>query len=375
MLIFAIIRVAVDALICRLALGCSGRRLWRTTAAVVVADAVIAGFGLLILRWAGTAKLGYGLAGLATTGVALVLALLVWEFAIRLAAGPEKPSRRRVGGAAAALLLSALFLGVAAMFPAFTSATPGLRAPAQVTRQDMKMIKLPAPFAGLRVACVSDLHLDPNARAPVIRARLQPLATLNADVILFLGDYATGWPRFEDEAAPIIAEQRAPLGVYAVLGNHDRWLGEAHSLDVLREAGVRVLVNESVALERGGAKLYLAGLNDPSTGAGDLDAALAQVPPGACVILMSHTPDVIEEAEARGVALVVAGHTHGGQVNLPLFGPPVVRSRYGSRYAHGLFYEGRTAMFVTRGVGEIAPYVRFNCPREIALLKLVSGQQ
>jgi len=138
----------------------------------------------------------------------------------------------------------------------------------------------------------------------------------------------------------------------------------------LREAGVPALVNQSIALKRGGDTIYLAGLNDPFTGAADFSRAFEGIPQGACVILMSHTPDIIDEAQARGAALVVAGHTHGGQVCLPFLGALIARSEYGRRYAHGLFYRDRTALLVTRGVGEIAPYVRFNCPREIAELTL-----
>ena len=388
----AALRFLLDALICRVAAGLRGARVWRAAAIVLVADAIILALGSLLLYWAGTTRSGaparhtWWLA-LTSAGLVLVGMLLLWEGAIRLAARPQPVSRRRLGAAALALLLTGFLVLVAAMLPGSNLTSRSAGAPAQVTHWEVEVSGLPAAFNGLRVCLVSDLHLGPNASVADIRGRLRPLKNIKADLLVFLGDYASRWPRGEDQVAPVIGEQRAPLGVYAVLGNHDRWLGEEHSLRALRGAGVRVLVNENIPITRGGERIYLAGIDDPYSGGGDIDATLAGIPPGACVILMSHTPDIIGTAEARHIALVVAGHTHGGQIVVPIIGAPVVRSQYGNKYAHGLFYVGAagprsgpargatpgpTAMFVTRGVGEIFPYVRFNCPREIAVLKLVS---
>ena len=377
--LLVVARLLVNALICRLTLGLRGQRLWRGAAMTLGADAIIAALAMGLLAFAST-RISSPFREktplvLALAAFGLIAALLIWEGAIRLAARPTPVPRRRLGAAALALLLTALLVGAAALFPAFAATRRGASAPAQVTHYDVRVSGLPGAFDGLRVCLVSDLHLGPHADVAAIRGRLRPLASVNADLMLFLGDYATAWPRGENQVAPIIAEQRAPLGVYAILGNHDRWLGEERSLRALRGAGVRVLVNDSVALTRGGDTLYLAGVDDPYTGADDLQAALAGVPQGSCVILMSHSPDIIAKARARRVALVVAGHTHGGQVNLPLIGPLLVRSQYGTKYAHGLFHEGRTAMFVTRGVGEIFPYIRLNCPREIAVLTLRRGRE
>jgi len=372
MLIFTGIRLAIDALISRFVVGARGRRFWRMLAAIIGADVIVALAAPFLIYWMANMSAGSAthetFLTLLAGALMLIAALLIWEGAVMLAARGWGLTRQRVGLAATALLL-----GLGIPIAGVAAIQSRGNAPAQVTRWEVAVAGLPAAFDGLRVACVGDLHLDRTTCADAMRRRLRPLASLDPDLILFVGDYATGDPRYEEPAAAIIAGLRAPLGVYAVLGNHDRWVGEENSLRALREAGVRVLVNEKVALRRGADRLYLAGVNDPYTGADDLDGALSTVPAGSCVILLAHTPDIIAKAQARAVALVLAGHTHGGQVSLPLVGPPVVLSEYGSKYAHGLFREGRTAMFVTRGVGEIFPQVRFNCPREIALLTLRRG--
>ena len=373
--LFITLRVLSDALIARFGLGARGSRLYRASVILVAADVPVGICAIALLEWAGSPRLGWAVrhnayVALATVAVALIIALVIWRRAVHFAARPSTVTPERAGRIAALLLLTIPAITALAALPWVTYGSYRAYSPAGVTRWQVRVAGLPRAFEGLRVCCVSDLHLGPNADARTVRARLRPLARLKPDLILFLGDYASTWPRGQHEAAEIIAQQKAPLGVYAVLGNHDRWLGERNALRALREAGVPALVNHSIALKRGGDTIYLAGLNDPFTGAADFNGAFEGIPEGACVILMSHTPDIIEEAKARGAALVVAGHTHGGQVCLPFLGALIARSEYGRRYAHGLFYRGRTALFVTRGVGEIAPYIRFNCPREIAVLTL-----
>jgi len=372
MILLAAIRIAVDALVARFVLGARGRAFRRVFGAILGADVVVALIASPLIYWMASRSAGSAThrlyATLAAGAVMLLAILLVWEGAIWLALRASPPSRGRVGAAATTLLLAGVVpIAAAGMVQ------DRLNLPAQVTSWQVGVRGLPLAFDGLRVCCIGDLHLHRGAGAAAMRARLRPLARLRPDLILFVGDYATGDARYEAQAAEVIAEQHAPLGVYAVMGNHDRWVGEERSLRALRAAGVRVLINRSLRLTRGADTIYLAGVNDPYTWADDIDAALTDVPAEACVILMAHSPDIIERASDRAVALVLAGHTHGGQINLPLLGPPVVLSRYGSKYAWGLFREGDTTMFVTRGVGEIFPYVRFNCPREIAQLTLKRG--
>ena len=359
-------RIVIDALVARFALAGRGRGFWRALGATIVADVAVALASPPLTYWMASRSEGSPVHRTFVTAVAglgvLAAMLLIWTAAMALIARPRPLAR--AGAAALLLCITAL-----AELCGLGLVQDRLNDPARVTVWDVRLGDLPLSFHNLRVCCIGDMHLHRGADRRGIRRRLRAVAALKPDLILFVGDYA-GNSRYESDAAVFIAQCHAPLGVYAVLGNHDRWAGQERSLRALRRAGVRVLVNENVALRHPYGAIYLAGVNDPYTGAADLDAALTGVPRGACVILMSHSPDIIARAKARGVSLVVAGHTHGGQIDVPFIGPPVVLSRFGSEYAHGLFYRGKTAMFVTRGAGEIFPYARLNCPREVALLVL-----
>jgi predicted MPP superfamily phosphohydrolase len=138
--------------------------------------------------------------------------------------------------------------------------------------------------------------------------------------------------------------------------------------------GIRLLVNEHLTLSRDGAQLHIAGVNDASyTEKADLAAALNGVPDGSEVILLSHAPAIMRDPLAQRASLVLSGHTHGGQVVLPGIGPIYVPSRLGRRYSSGLFRIGRTQLFITRGLGEVVPPLRINCPPEMAVLTLRAG--
>lgn len=249
--------------------------------------------------------------------------------------------------------------------------------PARLVVRDVE-VRLPGwpgALGGLRVAVLSDLH----AGAPHLGAakRREIVGLTNAarpDLVVLLGDYVVGREfggRFvEPEViARELAELRAPLGVVAVLGNHDCWFDGPRVRRALEGAGVRVLENDAVAREVQGTRLWVAGLSDLWTEGVDIGAALRPVPPGEPVLLLTHNPDVFSDVPER-VTLTLAGHTHGGQVRLPVFGTPVVPSRYGGRYAAGLVVEDGKRLFVTSGLGTSIVPVRFGVPPEIALLIL-----
>lgn len=253
--------------------------------------------------------------------------------------------------------------------------------PARLVVRDVE-VRLPGwPTAlhGLRVAVLSDLH----AGAPHLGAdrRREIVARTNAarpQLVVLLGDYVVGGEpgsRFvEPEVlARELADLRAPLGVVAVLGNHDWWYDGPRVRRALEAAGVRVLENDAVAVEvatpGGSVRLWMAGLGDQWTRRVDVAGALRAVPPDEPVLLLTHNPDVFPAVPAR-VTLTLAGHTHGGQVRLPVVGTPVVPSRYGRRYAAGLVVEGGRRLFVTPGLGTSILPVRFRVPPEISLLTL-----
>jgi hypothetical protein len=257
----------------------------------------------------------------------------------------------------------------------------------------------------LRLALIADLH----AVAPWMdEARIDGIVAetnaLGADVILLLGDYVAGYriSRFGEPLPAIVwaaalSRLSAPLGVHAVLGNHDWWedrelqrtrKGRPPAAAALEAAGIPVYENRAVRLVKGGRAFWLAGLGDqwafwprPENyarfvaggkrdydGVHDLGATLAQVVDDAPVILMAHEPDIFDEVPAR-VALTVAGHTHGGQVRLAGFSP-IVPSRFGRRFAYGHIVEEGRHMVVSGGLGLSGFPVRLGVAPEIVVVDL-----
>jgi predicted MPP superfamily phosphohydrolase len=240
----------------------------------------------------------------------------------------------------------------------------------RVERVPVEIAGLPDGLDGLRIAQLSDFHLGPLVRIEHVRRAVRLANSLEPDVIVVTGDFVSVARRYVGPAVGATAELSARLGVFAVLGNHDFWVAPRMIASLLRRAGVVVLRNETAVVFRDGVTLNLAGVDDMWARADDLDQALAGVQPGDPIILLSHNPDLAPDAAPRGVSLLLAGHTHGGQVRLPIVGPLVVPSKYGKLWAAGLHRVGSMSLYVNRGVGLIAPPVRFLCPPEVTLLQL-----
>lgn len=244
-----------------------------------------------------------------------------------------------------------------------------------VTRLDLALPALPAAFEGYRILHISDLHAGPFLSTASLQARLAAARSVQADLLAFTGDLATAGPDRAAEAAALLGQMTAADGAAAVLGNHDHWMGEEVARAALSAEGVRVLVNEHIVLRRGDQSLYLAGVDDASyTRKDDPAKAMAGIPEGAAVILLSHAPDVILRPESARADLILAGHTHGGQIALPRIGPLYVPSRLGRRYASGLYQLDGGWLFVNRGLGEVFPPLRVDCPPEVALITLRRGR-
>lgn len=245
-----------------------------------------------------------------------------------------------------------------------------------VTREELRLPRWPRALSGLKVAFLSDLHVG----APFWG--LEQLSTLvertNAeqpDLILLGGDYLVGSePGGTPVPAGAIAERlsalHAPLGVLAVLGNHD-W-DDGGVRRAFEQRGVRILEDESVKLVRAHQEFWVVGLADQITRRSEPKKAVAKVPSSTPFLLVVHEPDVFESFGRLGIApsLTLAGHTHGGQVWLPLVGRAVVPSEFGRRYAYGHVVEQGRNLFVTSGVGTSILPVRFFVPPEIAILTL-----
>ena len=245
-----------------------------------------------------------------------------------------------------------------------------------VRRTTLRLPGWPPRLSGLRVAVVADLH----AGAPHIDAHRvgRIVARINAcgpDLVALLGDYVDPKVKLGTTVAPEavaarLGALRAPLGVFAVLGNHDWETDGERVRAALRSAGVTVLENDAVTAA--GRDLWIAGVADERTRNPQPQAAIAAVPDGAALLVLSHPPDVFPRVPDRA-ALVLAGHTHGGQANIPLVRRWVIPSRFGDRYARGHVKEDGRHLYVSVGVGTSGWPVRLLAPPEMPVLTLVGA--
>jgi predicted MPP superfamily phosphohydrolase len=249
----------------------------------------------------------------------------------------------------------------------------------QIVRQTITLRPWHTEHDGLKVAVLSDLHVGSPHRSLVnLREVVAATNAEHADLIVVLGDLViqgVAGGRFV-EPEPIAAELaklQAPLGVNAVLGNHDWWYDGKRVRRALEANGITVLENQSMRLTYRGQSLWLCGLADLWTRGDRLTETLAEIHDGDPVIVLMHNPDLFPEMPAR-VSLTLAGHTHGGQVNVPIIGRPVVPSKFGQRYAYGFVEEGGHRLFVTGGIGTSIIPVRFRVPPEVVLLTLKREQ-
>jgi len=229
---------------------------------------------------------------------------------------------------------------------------------------------LPAGLSGLRILFLSDLHLGgPSLVRDVL---LEVLPGAEADVTILGGDYR--WQSFgqDEEAyrelAGLVDALRRPLGLYAILGNHD----EPTFAGKLAELGFTVLLNEAACIEREGARLWLVGVEDPQHWVRhDLDRALKEVPPGEFKLLICHTLDLVREAEKKGIQLYLAGHTHGGQIVLPGGIAPITHTAWPERrFFRGFWQYRRLRGYTTSGAGVSGLPLRFGSRGEVVVLEL-----
>ncbi len=244
-----------------------------------------------------------------------------------------------------------------------------------VNRQELRLPNWPAELSGLRVAFISDLHVgSPHWGLSHLHELVSRVNAEEPDLILLGGDYLINniWFGEHVEAEPIalsLGQLRAPLGVFAVLGNHDWWNNGPKVRAAFEAQGVTVLDDEVRRIHYHGRSLCLLGVRDATERLRSAKKELELALPGMPLIVLVHEPDLFPFLDERAT-LTLAGHTHGGQVDLPLLGRRVVPSSFGSRYAAGHVVEGGRHLFVTTGVGTSIIPVRFRVPPEIALLTL-----
>ena len=233
----------------------------------------------------------------------------------------------------------------------------------------------PSGLDGLTVVVVSDLHTGaPHVDARQVKRIVARLNREQPDLVALLGDYADpavalGHRVEPDEVADVLAGLRAPLGRFAVLGNHD-WHRYGGAMPrALRDAGITVLENDAVALDGWAAPLWVAGVADAMTRTPRLEQTLAVVPAEHPVMLLTHNPDVFPDVPGR-VSLTLAGHTHSAQVDVPVVRDKVTPSAHGAHYTGGHHVEAGRHLYVSPGVGTSRVPIRFRARPEVTLLRL-----
>jgi len=271
-------------------------------------------------------------------------------------------TRRRFLGVSAA---SGLALGAISAYSLFVE-----RLTFRVEHFRVSIADLPRSLDGLRILQLSDLHHGPWMSRALVEAILAKAAAIPCELIALTGDYVHGdqSPAALEWVVPALARLRAPLGVHAVLGNHDHYAGGARARALLEEHGMS-RVHSRIAIERDDGRLWIAGTGDLWEDHIDVDRLLHGVPPGEPRIVLAHNPDSADAEWGSRVDLMLSGHTHGGQVLLPIVGAPYLPIA-NPRYLSGLVTTARTQLFVSRGLGATSVPVRFRCPPQLAVIEL-----
>jgi len=242
-----------------------------------------------------------------------------------------------------------------------------------ITEQRIWLTALPEAFRGFRILQLSDIHHSLFVPLEQVAAVVELSNRFKPDLVALTGDFVSYSRSSIEPVAEILGGLQARAGVVAVLGNHDFRVGADAVERALRSRRIQVLRNRNRRLQRKGATLYLAGVDDYGYGA-DLGVALRGIPEDAATILLAHNPRLVTAAACRGIGLMLSGHTHGGQVNLPLLGTVYGRSPEQMRFKMGWDRLGATQIYVSRGIGTIVLPLRWRCPAEVPLLKLEPHQ-
>ena len=251
----------------------------------------------------------------------------------------------------------------------------------------IRLKHLPSAFDGLKVGQITDIHAGPLVPRKLIKTGVDLILAKRPDLIVLTGDFVSGATKFlwttyggfkqhhYDYCMEELGRLKAPLGIFAVLGNHDFWSGREVAAKItsgLESIGVQVLKNEAIPLQKEGQHLYVVGVDDYWESSYNLIRALHGIPADGCRILLSHNPDVNENIESLGerIDFIISGHTHGGQVVLPLVGAPYLPSPFGQKYRSGLVRDGERQTYVSRGLGLFFVPARINSPPDVTVLTL-----
>ncbi len=235
---------------------------------------------------------------------------------------------------------------------------------------------LPEAFKGFQIAHLTDLHYGFLVPLEIFKTVIKRTNNLHSDLIVCTGDYVHERNNINqiDKIWPILSKLKAGNGVFSVLGNHDHWADTERSLYWAERAGQNIR-GKVTFIENNGKRLWFAGGGDLLEDHFSLDKLLKNIPDDDCRIVLAHNPDSADTSYSSRVDLIISGHTHGGQVNIPFIGPPVLPVR-NKNYSSGIKRSERnTLVFISKGIGWTILPVRFNCFPEIAVLELVPEKE
>lgn len=239
----------------------------------------------------------------------------------------------------------------------------------RLRRRIVRVPGLPSALDGYRIGQLSDVHCGPHTPASRVRRWVDRLNALELDLVAVTGDLITHGSTHVTAVATVLGALRARDGVFACMGNHDYFTDGERLVRELTQAGLTVLRNRGVVLEREDARLYVAGVDDTWTSRDDVAGAMAARPQGAPAVLLAHDPNLFPQAIAHGVDLTLSGHTHGGQLAMPGV-CTLSLARFITEFTAGLYRRERSWLYVNRGAGTTGPPVRIGAPPELAVLTL-----
>jgi predicted MPP superfamily phosphohydrolase len=245
----------------------------------------------------------------------------------------------------------------------------------RIIRKEVALQRWPSRLDGFTIGLLSDFHYDPYFSVHPIRRGVELVNGLRPDLIALTGDFVSvPWfgnaKKYVSNAEPcaqVLAQLRAPHGVWSVLGNHDVFSDPDRITNALKAVGIPTLSNQSVSIEKDGARFWLSGVDDVLGGDPDLPGTLVGVPTGEAVVLMAHEPDYADYVAGYPVDLQLSGHTHGGQVRIPLI-HPLYLPPLAKKYVRGLFKIRELTLYTNAGIGTVDLPVRWNCPPEVTLI-------
>jgi predicted MPP superfamily phosphohydrolase len=249
----------------------------------------------------------------------------------------------------------------------------------EVNKHDIPIAGLPAAFAGLRIVQMTDFHCSKHVTPHYLQEAVDLAHQQNPDLIALTGDFIHHGFKHIDTMAKVMGKLRAPLGVFAVLGNHDFSVRNALGLrrfrhlhravaDALSAQGISVLQNRTLTLERHEQRIYLSGVEDLWSRVCDPERTFAGLSADVPCIVLAHNPCTIEKLGNYRCDLMLSGHTHGGQINLPRLGRVTLGPK-GRQYAAGFYQHGSSLLYVNKGIG-FGFRVRFGVRPEVAVFQL-----